>query len=595
MHRSLRLNTLLIALGLLAALPTQAVAAQLVVGFERGVDASERAAALQNLDAERIAGIPALRTVTVRVPDRAAARVEAALERRNGVRYAEQDVLMHANWTPNDPRLSSQWGIARIGAPAAWDITRASSSVVVAVVDSGVDPTHPDLAGRVVAGRDHVANDADPSDEHGHGTHVAGIAAASTDNGIGIAGTAPGATILSERVLDSTGSGYMSWIAAGIVHAADSGAQVINLSLSGSTGTRALRDAVLHARAKGAVVVCAAGNDGSSTLPYPAAYPECITVGATDSSDRRASFSNTGAEVDLVAPGVSILSTVRGASYASWNGTSMATPFVSGTAALLVAQGRDRDAVELALTSSARDLGAAGRDTTFGHGLLQASAAVATPGAAAPAPTTEPVGSEPAPTEPATSEPAPTEPAPTEPAPSEPAPTEPAPTEPAPTERTPTEPTPTEPAPTEPAPAPPAPVNVAPTCTSSSIVVAGATLVRLQCADAEGSPLALSVVQQPRKGRLGAIDQAAGTVTYTPKPKATGADSFTFRASDGQLWSAEAAVTVELRASAKARFRTTCVALRGGAKRCIRTRQVRTVRRGAVRTRWVRVATFVRR
>lgn len=366
----------LLALGAALALPAHASAAQIVVGFKPGSTGLERAAALKAARAGTGVAIPRVDARVIRVRDAAAPAVLRALARQRAVRYAQRDAAAQATWTPNDPHLGSQWGLAKVRATSAWD-GALGSSVLIADVDSGVDYNHPDLAAKVVLGYDYVAGDADPYDEHGHGTHVGGIAAAITDNATGVAGMAPSARILAVRVLDANGSGYMSNVAKGVIYSADKGARVINLSLGGSSGSTALLDAVNYAVAKGAIVACAAGNDGTSSLSYPARYDGCTSVAATDSSDVKASFSNWGSGLDLSAPGVGILSTVRGGGYQSWSGTSMATPIVSGLAALLYSQGLDRSSVLSKMTSTATDLGASGYDTTYGYGRIDAAAAVA--------------------------------------------------------------------------------------------------------------------------------------------------------------------------------------------------------------------------
>ncbi len=271
---------------------------------------------------------------TVGTADEAAAEV-ARLMQDPDVEYAEPDWPVMALLTPNDPQASGQWALNKLQLPAAWDVTGGSREVKVAIVDTGIDRNHPDLAGQVVGGRDFVNNDADPADDQGHGTHVAGIVAALTNNGVGVAGTAHGATLLAVKVLGSNGSGYTSGIAEGIQYAVQQGAKVINLSL-GSTQRAATLDAAVSAAVNaGVVVVAAAGNDGTTTPNYPGASPGAISVGSTDSSDRKSSFSNYGSWVAVAAPGSAILSTYPGGRYQTMSGTSMASPYVAGVAALV--------------------------------------------------------------------------------------------------------------------------------------------------------------------------------------------------------------------------------------------------------------------
>lgn len=246
-------------------------------------------------------------------------------------------------WTPDDPSFSLQWGLSKISAPAAWDWTRGSSSVTVAVLDTGIATGHSDLAGKMLPGKDFVNNDNDPrpqsdSQYASHGTVVAGIVAAATNNSIGVAGTGVDTRILPIQVLSDSGIGSTLTVRQGIIYAADQGANVINLSLGTGSDDPALKEAIDYAYDRGVVIVAAAGNGGGPGVIYPAAYPNVLAVGATNSSDQIASFSSSGPEVDVSAPGVSVYSTAwssaqpNGYSYSS--GTSMATPHVAAVAAL---------------------------------------------------------------------------------------------------------------------------------------------------------------------------------------------------------------------------------------------------------------------
>ena len=264
-----------------------------LVRFKPGVS---QAAQQQALDAGELAAtvvdeIEALQVQIVEVPEE---QLEAALEsyRANPrVAYAELDTLVTVALAPNDPLYAAQqYGPQLIQADRAWD-TAQGAGVVIAVVDTGVDFGHPDLQGQLLAGGyDFVNNDGDPADDHGHGTHVSGIAAAVTNNGVGIAGIAPGAKILPVKVMNSSGSGASSALAEGIVYAADHGAQVINLSLGGAGYSQTVQDAVDHAWSRGAVVVAAAGNNNSSLPFYPAWYAHVIAVASIDSQGVRCGF-----------------------------------------------------------------------------------------------------------------------------------------------------------------------------------------------------------------------------------------------------------------------------------------------------------------
>lgn len=238
---------------------------------------------------------------------------------------------------PNDPATGQQYALDTMSVKTAWDRARGDG-VVIAILDTGADFTHPDLAGQFVSrGRDFVNGDDDAGDDHGHGTHVAGIAAAATGNGQGIAGVGYHARLLPVKVLDTNGSGDTARIAQAIDWASQQpGVRVINMSLGCQCPSPAyLTEAVANARGRGVVVIAAAGNGGTSSPASPASAPGVLGVGATDSADRRASFSNYGVNAKLAAPGVGIYSTLRGGSYGNMSGTSMASPNAAGVAALV--------------------------------------------------------------------------------------------------------------------------------------------------------------------------------------------------------------------------------------------------------------------
>lgn len=295
-----------------------------------------------------------------------------------GVQYAEPENVYRAALTPNDPEFGKQWGIARIAAPTAWDVTQGSG-VVVAVVDTGVELNHPDLVGRLDTANDYdfVNFDSNASDDNGHGTHVAGTVAANTNNTIGVTGVAGQATVLPVKVLNAKGEGSTSSVADGIVWAADKGAKVINLSLASPSTSDALNTAVQYAVNKDVVVVAATGNEGGA-VSYPARLANVIGVGSTTTSDVRSSFSNFGPEVDVTAPGSGIYSTTLLGTYGAADGTSMAAPHAAGVVALIRAKNPSwtRTQVEQQLTTTAVDLGTAGKDNYFGHGRIRAAEAV---------------------------------------------------------------------------------------------------------------------------------------------------------------------------------------------------------------------------
>ncbi|HEY9897542.1 MAG TPA: S8 family serine peptidase [Pantanalinema sp.] len=317
----------------------------------------------------------------------------AKLRRDPGVVYAEPNYIYHATdfkaaSTVNDPMLGQLWGLTKVQAQQAWDVTAGDPNVVVAVVDTGVDYNHPDLKGQVIKGPDFGNSDSDPMDDQGHGSHVAGTIAAVADNGVGVAGLAYKTKVLAIKVLGSDGSGDTNAIVKGILKANELGARVINLSLGGPQQSSAMKDAVDQVTAKGTLCVVAAGNDGTSTPDYPAAYPNALAVGASDQSDKRASFSNYGSYVDIAAPGVDILSSTE-QTYKKHSGTSMASPHVAAAAALLLAKNPAMSVQELrdALTSTGDPA------TGFGNSAvkrLNAFKALAAVGGTAPTPAPEP-------------------------------------------------------------------------------------------------------------------------------------------------------------------------------------------------------------
>ena len=342
------------------------------------------------------------------------------------VEFAEEEKVISVSLTPNDPYFSTSgswgqgyedlWGIKKVGAPTAWDTT-AGAGVIVAVVDTGIDYNHPDIAANIwtnakeiagngidddgngyaddVRGWDFIGSDYtnptqgnDPIDHHGHGTHVAGTIAAVGSNGIGVIGVAWQAKVMIVKGLDDSGTGLESTLANSITYAANNGADVISNSWAGQGTSQTIADAVDYAYNLGAAVVAAAGNNADDARNYfPANLPEVITVAAADHYDLIAYFSNFGSKIDVAAPGVDILS-LRAADtflgspindeYTRADGTSMATPHVSGVAALLLSEHPEysNEDVRQAIRTSATDLGALGFDSSFGYGNLNASAAV---------------------------------------------------------------------------------------------------------------------------------------------------------------------------------------------------------------------------
>jgi len=316
----------------------------------------------------------------IRAPKASADLLKGELARDANIEYVEPDFIAQALGTSNDPYFvqGSQWHLSKIQAPTAWDTTTGSSTQVVAVIDSGVRASHPDLVGKVLVGYDFVANDNDANDENGHGTGVAGTLSPRSNNQIGVCGVAWANPILPVRVLDANGSGNYSAIANGIIYAADRGAKVINLSLGGTSSSRALQDAINYAWNKQCVIVAAAGNNGSNVAFYPAACTNVVAVSATNASDTRPTWSNFGSYVDISAPGVDILSVYGTDQYAAWNGTSFSSPVASGVVALMAAANSTLTNVQLVdlLIKNSDDIGPLGKDVYYGSGRVNANRAV---------------------------------------------------------------------------------------------------------------------------------------------------------------------------------------------------------------------------
>jgi subtilisin family serine protease len=293
---------------------------------------------------------------------------------------------------PNDQYFHLLWGLhntgqsiqgqigvpdADIDAPEAWALHTGDEWVIVAIIDSGVNE-HPDIVAKLVPGWNTNAGNGDTSDGANHGTHVAGTAAASTNNVEGIAGVSWGARVMPVRVLNSFGGGTEAQCADGIIFAADNGAHVGNMSLQYYTGTTYFRNAVAYGHASGMVLVAATGNNQGNVIAFPARWPETIAVGATDNRDQWATFSNYGPQISVSAPGVNVASLYRNNQYAWMSGTSMASPHVAGTAALVWSYNPQlsNDEVRAAIEATADDLGTPGWDQFFGYGRINAHAAL---------------------------------------------------------------------------------------------------------------------------------------------------------------------------------------------------------------------------
>jgi len=351
---------------------------QILVKFKPNVTLPEAAQIHRQLGGQVKDTIPGIGVQVVKVPRGQEKAKVKAYSSNSRVEYAEPDFVAQALGSPNDPWFGNQWGMAKVQAPEAWDVTTGSPNINIAILDTGVDLDHPDLASKIVANIN-FSSSVTVDDVRGHGTHVAGIAAAITDNGLGVAGLGYDATIMNVKVLGDDGFGYYSWIVQGVIWAADNGAEVINMSLGGSSPSSTLENAVNYAWSKGVVVVAAAGNEGSTTPSYPAHYTSCIAVAATDGRDYLSTSSNRGDWVDVAAPGVAIFSTVKDGDYYYKSGTSMASPHVAGLAALVFTvvtdsngNGRLNDEVRARIEATCDDIGVTG----IGAGRINAYKAV---------------------------------------------------------------------------------------------------------------------------------------------------------------------------------------------------------------------------
>ncbi|WP_285685280.1 S8 family serine peptidase [Actinoplanes sp. NBRC 103695] len=341
----------------------------LVIGVRGQVDLPAEATATGTLPG----------ALTVDVPRGEVTEVAEELRADPDVAYVEPDHIAHAAAvvTPNDPYYPQQWGIAKTRVNTAWTATRGSTLITVAVVDTGVKRIT-DFGARLLPGYDFVNKDSDPTDDDGHGTMTAQVIGASANNHVGVTGICWSCRILPVKVLGAGGIGSYSDIAAGIRYAADRGADVINLSLGGAADSRLMRDAVAYATSKNAVVIAAAGNEGSAAPHYPAAIPSVLAVGASTPGDARYPWSNYGASwVDLAAPGCNPAVNLAGV-LSDFCGTSSSTPFASGVAALLATARPGVTPAKIRDVLTATSVKLAGNWLAASSGRIDAAAAVGT-------------------------------------------------------------------------------------------------------------------------------------------------------------------------------------------------------------------------
>jgi len=337
---------------------------------------------LTSWNAKIIGELPEIQAYLVRVEESSfAARLHEA-KALAGFSYVEPNYFVHSALTPNDPQWALQWGLAKVRADLAWDLESGTRSVIVAVVDTGIDYLHEDLAANYLPlGYDWVNHDPDPMDDNGHGTRVAGIIGAVTNNGLGVAGLAQ-VSLMAEKVLDGSGSGTVYDVAQGVIHAVEKGARITNNSYGNYVYYDTLKAAFEFARNQGVLNIAAAGNDNTNQPFYPAAFGESvISVAGTDQNDAKYASSNYGDWVELSAPAVDIVSTLPGNLYGTFTGTSMSSAFVSGAAALVLShcESMSADEVRRRLRDTVVDLGAAGRDLFFGYGRIDVFSALRMP------------------------------------------------------------------------------------------------------------------------------------------------------------------------------------------------------------------------
>jgi thermitase len=323
-----------------------------------------------------------VKIININTDENTAEEVIQRLISEKDVEFAEVDGALQAGAVPNDPYYSSQWHLSNISLPPAWDVSSGSPSVIVAVIDSGVDMSHPDLTTKLVSGWNFLngtSNTQDSGALGGHGTAVSGTVGAATDNSNGVAGVGWNVSIMPLLVLSS--SNYASWsnVASAITYAADHGAKVINISIYGSSYSSTMQSAVNYAWNKGLVIFACAGNEANNILQYPAALQNVIAVSASNSGNTLEGFSSYGDYVDFAAPGSGITTTYLGSSYAAWSGTSFSSPITAGVAALLFSAKPtlSNSQVVNMLVSTADDLGTPGWDQYYGHGKVNAAKAIA--------------------------------------------------------------------------------------------------------------------------------------------------------------------------------------------------------------------------
>ncbi|WP_345794073.1 S8 family serine peptidase [Thauera sp. JM12B12] len=376
------LASLVVALGA-AFIPAQAVAAEeaqwvpgrLLVQPRAGLSEAEFDKIIKPHGGKQVGKIEGINVRVIQLPPQASEKaVEALLKNNKHLKFAERDRIVPQD-TTNDPYFGNAWHLPKIGAPTAW-ATGTGAGVTIAILDSGIDSKHPDLAGKVLPGWNFYDGNSDLTDVTGHGTQVAGTAAAASNNATGVASIAGGAMILPGRIASTTGSASFSTMAKGVTWAADQGARLANISYGGARSSSTVQSAGQYLKSKGGLLVVSGGNSGAEEII--AASDALIAVSGTTSTDAKASWSSFGSYIDVAAPGAGIWTTNRGGGYGSISGTSIASPATAGVLALMMEANPKLGPDDLTklLFSTAVDLGTAGYDKYFGHGRVNAAAAV---------------------------------------------------------------------------------------------------------------------------------------------------------------------------------------------------------------------------
>jgi thermitase len=341
------------------------VPGQYIVKFKHNSDSD---AIINNVHAKKLGTIH--KGENIQLVEDNSGNLPKNLKNNPNVEYVEQDRVVNAY--TNDPLFSQQYAHVVSHSSEGWAISQGSSNVIIAIVDTGIQKSHPDLGAKMIPGYSGYKGGDANVDWNGHGSHCAGIASAITNNGVGVAGFAPLAKLMPVQVLDRKGSGTISVIATGIMWAADHNADVLSMSFGGTSTSSTETNAINYALGKGKVLVAAMGNAGNSVKSYPAAFNGVIAVGATDINNVVASWSSFGSHISVSAPGVNILSTYSNNGYATLSGTSMATPAVAGLAGLLKGYKPTLTNAQIKqrIEQGTDDLGAAGFDQYYGWGRI---------------------------------------------------------------------------------------------------------------------------------------------------------------------------------------------------------------------------------